>query len=244
MVRGKLPDGRARDCAARVKDSQLPQRMAAEAIGAFAIVFFGCGAIMVAERFPGSISPSAIPVIFGLAVAAMIYALGHISGAHFNPAVTLAFAVSRHFPARDVAAYWVAQCVGALLATGILFLILPEGHLYGATVPSVPTIPAIAWEAVLTFFLMFVIMGVATDTRAVGTMAGAAIGAAVMLGAFVGGRVTGASMNPARSLAPAIAEGRMDVLWIYIAGPMCGAIVASLLYRWVRGNGMPPNDKT
>jgi MIP family channel proteins len=209
--------------------------MTAEAIGAFAIVFFGCGAIMVAQRFSGSISGAAIPVVFGLVVAAMIYTLGHISGAHFNPAVTLAFAVSRHFPAKDVAAYWLAQCAGALLATAILSLILPNGPSYGATVPSVSSIAACAWEAILTFFLMLVIMGVATDTRAVGTMAGAAIGATVMLDAFIGGPITGASMNPVRSLAPAIAEGRMDVLWIYILSPMIGAVLASLFYQWMRG---------
>jgi MIP family channel proteins len=218
-----------------VNGVRLSHRMTAEAIGAFAIVFFGCGAIMVAQRFSGSISGAAIPVVFGLVVAAMIYTLGHISGAHFNPAVTLAFAVSRHFPARDVAAYWLAQCAGALLATAILSLILPNGHSYGATVPSVSSIAACAWEAILTFFLMLVIMGVATDTRAIGTMAGAAIGATVMLDAFIGGPITGASMNPVRSLAPAIAEGRMDVLWIYILSPMIGAIVASLLYQWMRG---------
>ena len=207
--------------------------MVAEAIGTFAIVFFGCGSIMVVGDFHG-MSAAAVPVVFGLVVAAMIYTLGHISGAHFNPAVTLAFAVSRHFSMRDVAAYWLAQCAGALVATGILSIILPQGHSFGATVPSVPIPSALVWEAILTFFLMFVIMGVATDTRAVGIMAGAAIGATVMLDAFVGGPVTGASMNPARSLAPAIAEGRMDVLWIYIAGPIIGAIVAAQLYQWIK----------
>jgi MIP family channel proteins len=166
----------------------------------------------------------------------MIYALGHISGAHFNPAVTLAFAISRHFPARDVLIYWTAQCTGGLLAIGLLSIILPHGQSFGATVPAIDILPAFVWECILTFFLMLVIMGVATDTRAVGTMAGVAIGAVVMLDAFVGGPVTGASMNPARSLAPAIAAGRTDVLWIYILAPMTGAVLASLLYQWIRGN--------
>jgi aquaporin NIP len=210
------------------------KRGVAEAIGTFGIVFFGCGAIMVAERFPHTISPASIPVIFGLVVAAMVYTLGHISGAHFNPAVTLAFAISRHFPFRDVIAYWFAQVAGALIGIVLLSLILPPGHGYGATIPKVDIPSAFAWEFVLTFVLMFVIMGVATDTRAVGTMAGAAIGAAVMLGAFVGGPVTGGSMNPACSLAPLIAEGRLELFWLYLLAPMLGATSAALLYKWIR----------
>jgi len=210
------------------------KRGVAEAIGTFGIVFFGCGAIMVIQRFPNTLSPVAVPVVFGLVVAAMIYALGHISGAHFNPAVTLAFAISRHFPFRDVVAYWIAQVIGALIAIALLSVILPPGHGYGATIPRVDIPSAFAWEAVLTFVLMFVIMGVATDTRAVGTMAGAAIGATVMMDAFVGGPVTGASMNPARSLAPLIAECRMDIFWLYLLAPMLGAALAALLYKWIR----------
>jgi aquaporin NIP len=212
------------------------KRGVAEAIGTFGIVFFGCGAIMVIERFPHTLSPVAVPVIFGLVVAAMIYALGHISGAHFNPAVTLAFAVSRHFPFRDVVAYWIAQVIGALVAIALLDIILPPGHTFGATIPKVDISSAFAWEVLLTFVLMFVIMGVATDTRAVGTMAGAAIGAAVMMDAFVGGPVTGASMNPARSLAPLLMEGRLDLFWIYLLAPMLGAVCAAMLYKWLRSD--------
>ncbi len=206
----------------------------AEAIGTFVIVFAGCGSVMAAERFPGSISPAAIPVIFGLAVAAMIYALGHISGAHFNPAVTAAFAVARHFPAAEVLFYWGAQFAGAFAASALLGLILPAGHTFGAAVPAVGIAQAAAWEMLLTFILMFVIIAVATDTRAVGTMAGAAIGATVMLGAFVGGPVTGAAMNPARALAPAFFQNQMSVCWIYFAGPTAGAVFAALVYEWIR----------
>jgi MIP family channel proteins len=206
----------------------------AELVGTFALVFAGCGSVMVAERFPGTMGHGSVPVVFGLVVAAMIYAVGHISGAHFNPAVTLGFAVARRFPLRHVLAYWVAQVLGAVMAMSLLWILLPAGASFGATVPMVPIAQAVAWEAVLTFFLMFVIIAVATDTRAVGTMAGAAIGATVMLCAFFGGPVTGASMNPARSLAPALFEGKLGVFWIYLLGPVVGAIVAAKLYEWIR----------
>jgi MIP family channel proteins len=215
------------------------KRCTAEAIGTFGIVFFGCGAIMVAERFPGTISTAAISVVFGLVVSAMIYTLGHISGAHFNPAVTLAFAITRHFPFRSVLLYWIAQSLGSIVAASILYLILPHGIGYGETVPHVPLLPAFMWELVLTFTLMFVVMGVAKDSRAVGTLAGLVIGATVSLTAFVGGPITGDSMNPARSLGPAIASGRVDVLWLYILAPMAGAVLGALTYQWVRGEREP-----
>jgi MIP family channel proteins len=220
----------------------LFKKSLAEFIGTFTLVFAGCGSLMVAERFPGTLAPSVIPVVFGLAVAVMIYAVGHISGAHFNPAVTLAFAAARHFPFNEVLAYWAAQLTGAFSALAILVTILPLGQTFGATLPRVAFGPAIAWEVILTFFLMFVIVAVATDTRAVGTMAGAAIGGTVMLAAWVGGPVTGASMNPARSLAPAIFAGRLDVMGIYILGPCLGAVLAALLYEAIRMN--PANGKT
>lgn len=212
----------------------LASKASAEFIGTFALVFAGCGAVMVAERMPGQVAPGAVPMVFGLVVTVMIYAVGHISGAHFNPAVSLAFAVARHFPRRHLLAYWIAQFLGALTAISLLALILPSGQTLGATVPSVPFLSALVWELVLTFFLMFVIVSVATDHRAVGVMAGAAIGGTVALAAIVGGPVTGASMNPARSLAPAIAEGRFGDLWIYFVGPAIGAVAAALVYNAIR----------
>ena len=212
----------------------LVKKSLAELIGTFTMVFAGCGSVMVAERFPGTLSHTVIAVVFGLAVAVMIYAVGHISGAHFNPAVTLAFAAARHFPFEEVVAYWASQITGAVLAIVVLKAILPVGQTYGATFPAVPWAQALGWEVILTFFLMFVIVAVATDTRAVGTMAGAAIGGTVMLAAWVGGPVTGASMNPARSFAPALFEGRLDVMWIYVVGPCLGAVGAALLYDAIR----------
>jgi len=163
----------------------------------------------------------------------MIYGLGHVSGAHFNPAVTLAFAVTRHFPFREVLSYWFGQFAGAILASLLLRYLFGFGATSGATVPHVPVVQALVWEFVMTSILMLTIMSVATDTRAVGTMAGAAIGAVVMLDAFIGGWATGASMNPARSLGPALMQGTLDSFWIYVIGPIAGAISGAALYKFI-----------
>ncbi|MGE4234113.1 MAG: MIP family channel protein [Bacteriovoracia bacterium] len=213
---------------------KLKFKALAEGIGTFGLVFIGCGAIAVADRFPGSLAPSSIPPIFGLVVAAMIYTFGHISGAHFNPAVTFGFALIKRFPWREVPVYWLSQFLGAIFAVTLLYFILPEGQIYGATYPAIAAPKAILWEIVLSFFLMLVIVAVATDGRAVGIMAGAAIGATVTFDAFVGGVVTGASMNPARSLAPALFEGRFTHLWIYLVSPLIGAAMAAILYDKIR----------
>jgi aquaporin NIP len=216
------------------KKDGLVRPALAEAIGTFALVFAGCGAIMVSERFPGAIAPASIPLVFGLAIGIMVYAVGHISGAHFNPAVTLGLALAGRFPKRNVPVYWAAQCAGALVAITFLNGLLPAGPGFGATVPAVPALVAVAWEAILTFFLVFVIISVATDTRAQGSMAGIAIGATICLDAFIGGSVTGASMNPARSLAPALFQGTCSTLWIYFVGPGIGAVIAALTYEGIR----------
>ncbi len=167
----------------------------------------------------------------------MVYALGHISGAHFNPAVTMAFAVARHFPVREVLVYCAAQILGGLAAVAFLAALFPGAVAFGVTIPSVGFAPAFAWEVSLTFFLMFVIISVATDTRAVGTMAGVAIGAIVTACIFIGSPMTGASMNPARSLAPALFQGEMSSFWIYGSAPFVGAIAAALFYEAIRCDG-------
>jgi MIP family channel proteins len=211
----------------------LARALTAEAIGTFALVFAGAGAVMVDAK-TGAPGPVGIAITFGLVIAAMIYAVGHISGAHFNPAVSFAFAVARHFPWRRVGAYWVAQLAGAVIAAALLRFLLGDTGNVGATVPSGSDSQSFAWEIVLTFFLMFVITAVATDTRAVGEAAALAIGATVGLDAMFGGPISGASMNPARSFGPALAAWEWSGFWVYVVGPLIGATVGALAYQFVR----------
>ncbi len=211
----------------------------AEAIGTFALVFAGCGAIMVDAR-TGALGHVGVAISFGLVIMVMIYAVGHISGAHFNPAVSFAFAVSRHFPWPRVAFYWTAQLAGALAAALVLRESLGNIAHVGATLPSGSDGQAFLWEAVLTFFLMFVIMAVATDTRSVGEAAAIAIGGTVGLDAMFGGPITGASMNPARSLGPAIAASDYTSIWLYLLAPIIGAAAAALTYQFLRAEDAGP----
>jgi MIP family channel proteins len=209
-------------------------RLAAEALGAFALVFFGAGAIMV-DAEGGGLGQVGIAVAFGLAITTMIYALGHVSGAHFNPAVSFGFALTRHFPWSGVVGYWAAQVAGAVAAALLLRASLGDVANVGATVPSGSDRQAFLWEVVLTFFLMLVIMAVATDTRAVGEAAALAVGGTVTLCALVGGPVSGASMNPARSLGPALVSGELGSLWIYLLAPLVGAALGAIAYQLLRG---------
>ncbi len=200
----------------------------AEFIGTFALVFFGCGAI--ANGLP----PTAIALAFGLAIGVMVYALGHISGAHFNPAVSIGFAVGGHLSWSRTLTYAAAQVMGAIVAAVVLRVTLgDEAHL-GVTQPAGSDLQAFAWESVLTFFLMLVITAVATDDRAVGNAAALAIGGTVALAALVGGSISGASMNPARSLGPALVAGQLGGIWIYLAAPTLGSAAAAILYRYLR----------
>ena len=206
----------------------------AEAIGTFALVFAGAGAIMVDAK-THALGHVGVAIVFGLVIMAMIYAVGHVSGAHFNPAVSFAFALTRHFPWPRVVAYWAAQLVGALAAAALLRGSLGNRADVGATLPAGSTAQALLWEVVLTFFLMFVIMSVATDARAVGEAAAIAIGGTVGLDAMFGGPVTGASMNPARSLGPALVSGQLHAFWVYLVAPIAGAALGGLAYQLVRG---------
>ena len=215
----------------------LGRRSAAEAMATFALVFAGCGAIVANAQYDGALGAVGVSLVFGLIIMVMVYATGHLSGAHINPAVTVAFTLSRHFPARDAAAYIAAQLIGAIAGALLLLAVWPDqpGNL-GATIPSVGIGSALVYEIVLTAFLMFVIVAVATDTRAVGAAAAIAIGGTVGLDALFGGPVTGASMNPARSFGPALAAGEWTDFWIYIVGPVLGAALGAFAYQLVRGD--------
>jgi aquaporin NIP len=212
----------------------LGRLLAAEFVGTFALVFAGCGAIMVDAK-TGALGHVGVAITFGLVIMAMIYAVGHISGAHFNGAVTFAFALTRHFPWSRATAYWCAQLLGAVTAAALLRGSLGNIAHVGATLPSGSQAQSFLWELVLTFFLMFVIMAVATDTRAVGEAAAIAIGGTVGLDAMFGGPISGASMNPMRSAGPALVSGDLHALWLYIVAPVLGAGLAALAYQLIRG---------
>jgi aquaporin NIP len=224
-------------------DSALPlwRRSLAECLAAFALVFAGCGAIVANARYDEALGTVGVGIVFGLVIMVMVYATGHLSGAHINPAVTTAFALTRHLPRREALAYIVGQLSGATLGALLLLAVWPDqpAHL-GATLPSVGIGSAFVYEAVLTAFLMFVIMAVATDTRAVGAAAAIAIGGTVGLDAIFGGPVTGASMNPARSFGPALAAGEWRDFWLYVLGPLVGAALGAFAYQLIRGEQVDP----
>jgi aquaporin NIP len=213
----------------------LARRCLAEAVATFALVFAGCGAIVVDHERNGALGSTGTAAAFGLVIMVMVYATGHVSGAHINPAVTLGFSITRHFPARDAALYVPAQLAGAVAGAAVLRLLWHDSpaHL-GATLPTIGVGGALVYEIVLTAFLMFVIMAVATDTRASGAAAAIAIGGTVALDALVGGGVTGASMNPARSFGPALLASEWHDFWIYLAGPSIGATLGATAYQFVR----------
>jgi MIP family channel proteins len=217
--------------------------LTAEAIGTFALVFAGCGAVMVDAK-THQLGHVGVAISFGLVIMFGIYAVGHISGAHFNPAVTFAFALTRHFPWPRALTYWCAQVVGALVAAAILRGSLGNIAHVGATLPSGSQGQSFLWELVMSVFLMFVILAVATETRAVGEAAAIAIGGTIGLDAMFGGPISGASMNPARSLGPALVSGDLHALWLYILAPLVGTSLGGLAYQFVRGEQPRPAEIT
>ena len=226
------------------KSLPLARRAAAEGIAAFALVFAGCGAIVADRQYDGALGAVGVSLVFGLIITVMIYATGHLSGAHINPAVTLAFTLTRHFRGREAAAYIVAQLTGAVCAALALHAVWPSNPAnLGSTVPSVGAGSAFVYELILTAFLMFVIIAVATDTRAVGAAAAIAIGGTVGLDALFGGPVTGASMNPARSFGPALVSGTWTDFWIYVSAPVLGAAVGALAYQLIHTPLTPPGGE-
>lgn len=216
--------------------SRAEWRMAlAECVGTFGLVLAGTGAVTIDAETGGGVGHVGIGLTFGLVVMAMIYAVGHVSGAHINPAVTVAFWATRHFPSRLVPVYVAAQLAGALLASLALRGMFGNVGSLGATLPREGAGQSLALELLLTMLLMFVIMAVATDVRAVGQAAALAIGGTVGLEALFAGPISGASMNPARSLAPALVSGNWHAQWIYIAGPVLGALAGAAVYLVIRG---------
>ncbi|MBE2266884.1 MAG: MIP family channel protein [Anaerolinea sp.] len=212
---------------------RLLRRSGAEFIGTFALVTAGCGAIMVNEQ-TGALTHVGIALTFGFIITVMIAATGHISGAHFNPAVTIAFAVTRHFPWREVVYYIAAQLLGALLSALTLRLLIGDLAALGTTLPAASVMQSFGLEILLSAVLMFVIISVATDTKALGTPAALAIGFTVALAALWGGPISGASMNPARSLGPALIAGVLDNQWIYLVAPVIGTILGGFAYQLIR----------
>jgi MIP family channel proteins len=219
------------------------RRCVAEFVGTFLLVFAGPGAVVINEVSDGRVGSLGIGLSFGLAVMAAIYSVGHVSGAHINPAVTVAFALTRHFPWRLVPAYVLSQLLGACAASGVLLALFGNVAHLGATVPSGSPLQAALLEMLLTLFLMFVISAVATDVRAVGQAAAIAIGGYVALAATFAGPIAGASMNPARSFGPALLSGTWTGQWAYWAGPLAGATLEALLYRYVQAAD-PPKPPT
>ena len=205
----------------------------AELIGTFILVFCGTGAIIINHISAGAITHVGIAITFGLVVLGMIYSLGDISGAHLNPAVTLAFSVSGRFPFKNVGGYVLFQIIGALLASLTLYLLFPTETNLGATLPAGSNLQSFVLEAILTFILMFVILKVSSGAKEKGITAGIAIASVVGLEALFAGPISGASMNPARSLGPAVISGHADHLWIYILAPVAGAVSAVPVFKFL-----------
>ena len=198
----------------------------AEFIGTFALVFCGTGAIIIDQQFGGTVTHTGVSITFGLIVMSMIYTFGDISGAHLNPAVSIAFAIKRDFPISQLPGYIAAQLTGALTASTILKLMFVNSRYLGATMPAGTDLQSFVLETIMSFFLMLVIINVAKEGKEKGLFAGLAIGAMVGLEAMFGGPVSGASMNPARSIAPALISGHLEYLWLYIAAPVTGMAAA------------------
>ena len=203
----------------------------AELIGTFALVFCGTGAIVINEQSNGAVTHVGIAITFGLIVMAMIYALGDISGAHLNPAVTIAFTIAKRFEQKQALPYIISQLLGAFMASLILKYLFPSNETLGATLPAGAEIQSFILEFILTFFLMLVIINVATGSKEQGMFAGLAIGFTVLLEAMFAGPVSGASMNPARSFSPAIVSGHLEHLWIYMIAPILGAAFAIPVFK-------------
>lgn len=211
-------------------------KLFAEGVGTFALVFAGCGAIVVNDLYGGTLGHVGVSIVFGLVVMAMIYALGNISGAHINPAVTIGFVFAGRLEKKVALPYIGSQLAGAILAALLLSFLFPAHETLGATTPSVSILHALIFEVVLSFFLMLVILNVSAGYMEKGMIAGIAVGGTVAFEALLGGPVTGASMNPARSLGPALASGHFENQWLYVVAPVVGMILAYPFCRLIQGD--------
>ncbi|KAL3739629.1 hypothetical protein ACJRO7_020962 [Eucalyptus globulus] len=221
------------------------QKLIAEVFGTYFLIFAGCGSVAVNLDNEKVVTLPGISMVWGLAVMVLVYSVGHISGAHFNPAVTIAFATCRRFPWNQVLPYITAQVIGSTLACGTLRLLFTGklNHFVG-TQPAGSDVQAFVFEFIITFYLMFIVSGVGTDNRARGEFAGLAVGATVLLNVLFAGPITGASINPARSLGPAIVSHHYAKLWIYIVAPIVGAISGAWVYNLMRFTDKPIREIT
>ncbi|KAK4367927.1 hypothetical protein RND71_011719 [Anisodus tanguticus] len=212
----------------------ITQKLIAELLGTYFVIFAGCGSVAV-NKIYGSVTFPGICVTWGLIVMVMVYTVGHISGAHFNPAVTITFSIFGHFPWKQAPLYIIAQLMGSIMASATLVLmfdVTPEA--FFGTVPVGSNGQSLAIEIIISFLLMFVISGVATDARAIEQVAGIAVGMTIMLNVFVAGPISGASMNPARTIGPALVKHVYKGLWVYIVGPIIGTLAGAFVYNLIR----------
>ncbi|KAL1531932.1 putative aquaporin NIP-type [Salvia divinorum] len=217
----------------------LIQKVIAEAVGTYFLIFVGCGSVVLNNTY-GTITFPGVCLAFGVIVMVMIYSVGHISGAHFNPAVTITMALFRQFPIKQVPLYILAQLLGAILASGTLYLLLDvNDQTFFGTTPVGSSMQSLAMEFITSFLLMFVISGVATDNRAIGEMAGIAIGMTLLIGVLVAGPISGGSMNPARTIGPALIMHKYTQIWVYIIGPVSGTILGGFVYNLIRFTDKP-----
>ena len=213
---------------------KLYKKVFAEFLGSYLLVFCGTGAIVIDSVSHGGVGSLGIALTFGGVVMAIIYSIGDVSGAHINPAVTLAFALAGKLPKHLILPYWVSQFAGGIAASLTLALLFPSADTLGQTNPAGPVMQSFVLELILTFFLMFVIIQVATGSKEQGLMAGIAIGTVVFIEAAFAGPICGASMNPARSLGPAVVSGDLSMLWIYLIAPVVGALGAIGIWKAIK----------
>jgi len=233
-----------RTCRSFLPSVTFVQKVVAEIIGTFFLIFIGCGSVVIDKKTNGSITHLGVSIVWGLAVMIIIYSIGHISGAHLNPAVTLAFAAVRRFPWTQVPAYIGAQVFAAISAGFVLRLMFGDVAYIGATVPSGSDMQSFFLEIFVTFLLMFVISAVATDTRAIGELAGMAVGATITMNVAISGPISGASMNPARTIGSAVAGNKYTSIWIYMVAPVLGAIIGAMSYNMIRLTDKPVRELT